>query len=90
MNMSAPNQVLFFHAFADEKGGPVICHVYNSIYLLPETQVCEYLWTAENDELLLARLSSLYGSFCFRNTDGPLSRVSFKDTYVAPDNECVF
>lgn len=90
MNMSAPNQVLFFHAFADEEGGPVICHVYNSIYLFPESQVCEYPWTAENDEVLLAGLSSLYGSFCFRNTDGPLSRVSFKDTYDAPDNECVF
>lgn len=49
---------LFFHVFRDDEDKPLLCHIYNSILMFPETEECSYGWTAENDSLVIEALNN--------------------------------
>lgn len=44
----------------------------------PATKVCEYPWTAENDEMLLGYLNNTIVGEEYAESDGPLTRIGFK------------
>lgn len=49
---------LFFHVFRDDEDKPLLCHIYNSILMSPETEECSYGWSAENDSLVIEALNN--------------------------------
>lgn len=48
---------LFFHIIPDKPDGKLYCHIYNSIWMMSESEECCYLWTAENDERMINTLN---------------------------------
>lgn len=76
-NKNNPKQVLFFQVYAEDKDDIEFCHILTSITLDPATQVCEYPWTDENEELLLDCLNNtVVGEEYAEN--GPLAKIPFK------------
>lgn len=74
---------LFFTVSCDIPGGMEICRIYSSIAFSPESLECQYLWTAENDELLLNCLNNLGESEPYSGENGPLRKID----YVSPDDD---
>ena len=70
-----PGKILFFHVYADEEGDIETCHIYSSVSLDPATRLCEYPWTAENDEALLEALNKCGDNYI--GDDSPLKALSF-------------
>ena len=77
-NKNNPKQVLFFQVYAEDKDDIEFCHILTSITLDPATQVCEYPWTDENEELLLDCLNNTVVGEEYAENDGPLTRIGFK------------
>lgn len=46
-----------FHILADEEGQRERCHVYDSLLMRPEDEICAYDWTDENDEKVINALN---------------------------------
>ena len=77
-NKNNPKQVLFFQVYAYDKDDIETCHILTSITLDYATQVCEYPWTAENEEILLDCLNNTVVGEEYAETDGPLAKIPFK------------
>ena len=77
-NKNNPKQVLFFQVYAEDKDDIETCHILTSIALDPATKVCEYPWTAENDDMLLDYLNNTIVGEEYAESDGPLTRIGFK------------
>lgn len=77
-NKNNPKQVLFFQVYAEDKDDIEFCHILTSITLDPATQVCEYPWTAENEEMLLDCLNNTVVGEEYAKTNGPLAKIPFK------------
>lgn len=70
---------LFFHIVPDEPDGKLYCHIYNSIWMMDESEECCYLWTAENDELVTEALNNCKDSnFC--GDDSIFHQIEFSIT----------
>ena len=70
---------LFYHVHPHEDGGNEYCHVYNSIWMMDESEECCYLWTAENDEILLDALNNAKSIIDIIGDDGLLHKLEFKN-----------
>ena len=70
---------LFFHIIPHSDGGKLFCHIYNSIWMMDDTEECCYLWTAENDEILLDALNKSEGIIGITGDDGLLHQIDFKE-----------
>lgn len=77
-NKNNPKQVLFFQVYAEDKDDIEFCHILTSITLDPATQVCEYPWTAENEEMLFNCLNNTVVWEEYAETNGPLTKIPFK------------
>lgn len=75
--ISNGDNYLFYHAYADEDGDPVICHIYSSFNMTEDTQVCSYPWTAENDSILLDALNNLEDPDDYCGEGSPLTTLRF-------------
>ena len=68
---------LFYHFVPKEKDGDIFCHIYNSIWMDDSTEECCYLWTSENDEILINALNNAEkGDYC--GDDSILHQIEFK------------
>lgn len=71
---------LFFEVQATEGEDEAdICHVYDSISMNPESEVCSYPWTADNDSALLNALDNLADPRDFCGENCPLRTLEFPD-----------
>lgn len=77
-NKNNPKQVLFFQVYAEDKDDIEFCHILTSITLEPATHVCEYPWTAENEEMLLDCLNNTIVEEEYAETNGSLAKIPFK------------
>lgn len=77
-NKNNPKQVLFFQVYAYDKDDIETCHILTSITLDYATHVCEYPWTAENEEMLLDCLNNTIVGEEYAETNGPLAKIGFK------------
>lgn len=68
---------LFFTVSCDEPSAAETCRIYSSISFCQESLECQYIWTAENDELLLECLNSLEYGKSFLGKDSPLRAIHF-------------
>ncbi len=68
---------LFFAVCRIDEAAPEYCQVYNSISLHPDTLECEYIWTAENDSILLDCLNELGNDNCC-GEGSPIRTLEFK------------
>ena len=73
------NRFLFWHAFAEGENKPVICHIYDSLLMTPENEICSYLWTAENDGRVTAALNGLEDESDWCGEHCPLRTLEFSD-----------
>ncbi len=68
---------LFFTVSCDEPGAPETCRIYSSISFCQESLECHFIWTAENDELLLECLNSLEDGISYCGKDSPIRVIHF-------------
>ena len=77
---------LFYHVYPHEKGGKEYLHIYNSIWMSDDTEECCYLWTAENDEILINALNEAKSIVDITGDDGLLHQIEFSqkedDDYI--------
>lgn len=71
---------LFFHVYADEEGQSERCHIYSSVIMDPENEECSYLWTSENDCILLQCLNELKDETDFCGEGSPIRSLQFKNS----------
>lgn len=76
--LSNDENFLFWHAFADEEGQTETCHIYDSLAMQPENEICSYPWTAENDSVLLNALNNLKDPKDFCGESSPIRTLKFK------------
>lgn len=68
---------LFWHAFAEEEGQMETCHIYDSMLMEQESEICTYPWTAENDSLLIETLNNLQNPEDWCGEACPLRTLKF-------------
>lgn len=71
---------LFWHAYASEEGQPERCHIFDSLNMDEEVEICSYLWTANNDSILLEALNNLEDPADFCGEGSPIRTLKFKET----------
>ncbi len=60
--------------YSDE---PTTCHIYNSILMTDDSEEVAYIWTAENDELVVNCLNNLEDPMRFSGDDSALLELEF-------------
>ena len=68
-----------YYRTSDNGDGTQTCHIHNSIRLTEDTEECSYLWTPENDSVLLSVLNHLEDSEDFCGEGSPIRTIKFQD-----------
>lgn len=76
--LSNGENFLFWHAFAHEEGQTETCHIYDSITMRHDNEICSYPCAAENDTILLNALNNLEDPNNFCGEGSPIRTLKFK------------
>ena len=76
--LSNGEDYLFYHVYPHKEGGEAYCHIYNSIIMDDSMEECCYLWTSENDEILVNALNEAKSIIDITGDDGLLHQLEFK------------
>lgn len=68
---------LFFSVSHNESDGMETCRVYSSITFSQESLECQYLWSAENDEMLIDCLNGLKEGEPYCGASSPIKDLHF-------------
>ena len=69
--------VLFYHIFPDGENGPCYVHIYNSIWMMDESEECCFLANNDNWDTLYKVLNNSDG-YDLVGDDGILHQIEFK------------
>lgn len=75
--ISNGKKFLFYTVACVNPDSVEICRVYDSISFASESLVCQYEWTAENDNILFECLNSLQDQEDFIGEDSPVRKLIF-------------
>lgn len=78
--LSDGSRFLFFRVFPDHNGEMEMCHIYDSIRMTPENEICHYPWTSGNDSKVLETLDGLEDESDWCGEHCPLRTLAFDKT----------